>query len=224
MHLPALGTEADFRRHRLVRVTDAAWQHLLATRDDLREVPLIADWAAKAWPFIVRRPLPDEPDGIPLGLPLPHGRGKRRIAFVMPQASVIAVAELPLLADALSIVPPTWRQTLDQLQRLASTHGVQVRVFGSLAWQHLTGLPYLHDASDADIVMSLPSRRVLEAFLAGLADIDSIAPMRIDGEFLMDDGAGANWRELHSHVPELALKTTSGVILHPRTAFVRALA
>jgi phosphoribosyl-dephospho-CoA transferase len=224
MNSPARQPDSGFRRHRLVRVSDAAWRELLATREDLRELPLVPDWVARGWPFIVRRPLPGEHEGIPLGLPLPYWAGKHRVGFVMPEDDIVSTAELPLLADALHIAPPAWRNSLDRLHALALAAGVQVRVFGSLAWQRLTGLEYLHDASDADVVMTLPQRRQLEAFLSSLADIDSDAPMRIDGEFLLEDGAGANWRELHGHVPELALKTQAGVALMSRDVLVRSLA
>jgi len=40
--------------------------------------------------------------------------------------------------------------------------------------------------------------------------------MRLDGELVRDDGAGVNWRELHSGARELLVKTTDGVALLDR--------
>jgi phosphoribosyl-dephospho-CoA transferase len=37
--------------------------------------------------------------------------------------------------------------------------------------------------------------------------------MRLDGQLLRDDGAGVNWRELHTGAREVLVKTTRGVAL-----------
>jgi phosphoribosyl-dephospho-CoA transferase len=84
-------------------------------------------------------------------------------------------------------------------------------VFGSVAWQQLTGLRYLCPDSDLDIVWSLPQRTKIKDFLNRVAEIESHAPMRIDGELTREDGTGVSWRELHAGAPELALKSLSGV-------------
>ncbi|WP_038762003.1 malonate decarboxylase holo-[acyl-carrier-protein] synthase, partial [Burkholderia pseudomallei] len=49
--------------------------------------------------------------------------------------------------------PPAWRPTLARLRALADAHRVDCRVFGSLAWQTLTGLRYLSDESDLDVLL-----------------------------------------------------------------------
>ncbi|MGV4690780.1 malonate decarboxylase holo-[acyl-carrier-protein] synthase, partial [Burkholderia pseudomallei] len=45
------------------------------------------------------------------------------------------------------------RPTLARLRALADAHRVDCRVFGSLAWQTLTGLRYLSDESDLDVLL-----------------------------------------------------------------------
>ncbi len=93
-------------------------------------------------------------------------------------------------------------------------------MFGSLAWQALTGEPYLTGASDLDVFFPLPGAAHAATLLEGLAAIDARAPMRVDGELLRDDGAGVNWRELHAGLPDVAIKTAGGVALGPAAAFL----
>ncbi|MBN3801409.1 malonate decarboxylase holo-[acyl-carrier-protein] synthase, partial [Burkholderia sp. Ac-20392] len=89
-----------------------------------------------------------------------------------------------------------------------------------LAWQALTGEPYLSASSDLDLAFPLSAAVSLAALLDGLAEIDARAPMRIDGELLRDDGAGVNWRELHARQPEVAVKTATTVELMPADTFI----
>jgi len=56
--------------------------------------------------------------------------------------------------------------------------------------------------------------------MEGIAAIEARAPMRLDGEILLSDGGGVNWRELHS-------TGTSGTVLvkhHDRLALREAAA
>lgn len=214
---------ADPRRHRLVRLDPAAWAHWLSSRERLSVVPVLQQWALKGWPFIVRRSLPEDGDGVPLGLPLPLSLGKQRIALTMPLQAIDSSAALPGVGEVLEAAPAHWRPCLRRLAELSDAFRMRAGVFGSLAWQHATGLDYLSSSSDLDLAWSLPHTNRLDAFLAELAALDAAAPMRLDGELLREDGTGANWRELHAGSTELALKTASGVVLCSRRAFVGAL-
>ena len=220
MHSPVPRSEPALPRHQLVRIRPAAWTALLASRPDLAGEPLLSGWAGRGWPLIVRRALPDEPGaGLPLGLPLPPSAGKRRVAVRVPHADIVSVAPLPSLAESAQSAPPAWQGCLRELIAVAERHGVEPRVFGSLAWQQLTGLTYLGPASDLDLVWPLPRRERIGALLAELAQVEAGAPMRLDGELVRADGAGVNWRELHAGIAELALKTATEVVLCSIDAF-----
>ncbi|WP_174987125.1 malonate decarboxylase holo-[acyl-carrier-protein] synthase, partial [Burkholderia lata] len=134
--------------------------------------------------------------------------------------ALATVGPLPALSDVLATAPDAWHVPLRELDALGARCGVQGRVFGSLAWQALTGEPYLSASSDLDLVFPLPAAASLAALLDGLAAIDARAPMRIDGELLRDDGAGVNWRELHARQPEVAVKTAITVELMPADTFI----
>lgn len=220
MNSHAPQSEQLLQRHQLVRVRSAAWNAWLASRSDLANEPLLNGWVDRGWPLIVRRPAPGDGDGLPLGLPLPPSAGKRRIAIQMAADDIVATTPLPTLVECIDTAPAAWQLSLRELATHARAYGVEARVFGSLAWQRLTGLTYLSTGSDLDIVWTLPDRNRISWFLSDLADIDSRAPMRIDGELLRADGAGVNWRELHSDEPELVLKRATDVILCRRESFI----
>ncbi|TXM70474.1 malonate decarboxylase holo-[acyl-carrier-protein] synthase [Methylobacterium sp. WL12] len=185
------------RRHDLFVVAPEAWHRLLAGRPDLDGVPHVATWARDGRPVIVRRRFPGEGDHLPAGLPLPPADGKRRIGLAVPWTD--ATPSPPVtLAAARPAAPPAWHPTVDAVLALAAEYGVVPQVFGGLLWQRLTGLAYLSTTSDLDLLWPVPvTRRLLD----GLATIDANAPMRLDGEVVLPDGAGVNWRELRDTPP-----------------------
>ncbi|MCJ2080836.1 malonate decarboxylase holo-[acyl-carrier-protein] synthase [Methylobacterium sp. J-090] len=200
-------------RHHMVRVDPASWRAHLAGRPDLEGLPLVADWAVRGWPLVVRRPTGGE-SGIPLGLPLPPAEGKRRLSFLMEPSAILSTAPPPRLAAAASAAAAAWQPTLRRLVDLDP----ETRTFGSLAWQHLTGLTYLSPTSDIDLLWHLDGSA--ERLLAGLAAIDRDAPMRIDGECLGAGGMAVQWRELAEGTPEIMVKDARGVALMPRADFL----
>lgn len=111
---------------------------------------------------------------------------------------------------------------LEALLALGAEHHATPRVFGSLGWTALTGLDYLGPASDLDLLWPVLPPVRMEALLAALARIEARAPMRLDGEVLLPDGSGANWRELQAGGAEILVKGTGDVALHPRAAFLGA--
>jgi phosphoribosyl-dephospho-CoA transferase len=205
--------DRKLRRHDLIFVSPAAWRCLLQTRDDLSGEPLIVHWADRGWPLVARRATPCESDGVALGLPLPPFAGKRRISLLMRPEDIIAKAPPLELHAAMNAAPEPWRHTLDELASLASRQGAQARIFGSLAWRALTGLDYLSAGSDLDFLLPLPRETDLARLTTSLAAIDAAAPMRLDGELVRDDGASANWRELHTGEREVLVKTAGAVAL-----------
>lgn len=222
VNLPSPHAEATPRRHQLVRVHPAAWRSLLRARPDLSGEPLLDMWAVRDWPLVARRRGPLDGDGVLLGLPLPPCAGKRRIALEMRACDIASVSSLPTVSEVLRVAPDPWQPTLRELAALALAYGIRAGIFGSLGWQWLTGLPYLGPQSDLDFAWTLPHPAKLDMFLTQLTDIDARAPMRLDGELLDAAGAGANWRELGTGCPELAIKSVNEVVLAARSRFIGA--
>ncbi|WP_442580886.1 malonate decarboxylase holo-[acyl-carrier-protein] synthase [Mesorhizobium sp. ASY16-5R] len=205
--------EPPMRRHDLIFVNQAAWRSMLATRRDLAANPLVALWADKGWPLVLRRAMPGEGHGVPLGLPLPPSAGKKRLSFLVRPEDVVSAAPPPALQQAARSAPRAWWPTLDGLDDLASRHAAEARVFGSLAWQALTGLDYLTERSDLDLLLQVHRATDLRRLTAGMARIERAAPMRLDGELVRYDGAAVNWREFHAGAQEILVKTASDVAL-----------
>ena len=203
-------------RHELLWVTPEAWAEGLDLRPEPVEIPLIRDWAICGWPVIVRRRLQGEPEGrLPVGVPLPPVFGKRRVAVTVAAWGVVKHAPPPPLRSAAGAAGATWRRKIAGVLALGERLGLEPAVFGSLLWQHHTGLSYLTASSDLDLLWRLPANFALMPLLAGLAGADD-APPRLDGEIVFPDGSAINWRELwqarHGDGPVLA-KTMQGLHL-----------
>jgi phosphoribosyl-dephospho-CoA transferase len=203
----------ELARHDLVYVRRPAWRALVAMQADADAQPLVVDWADRGWPLVVRRFTDNASDGIALGLPLPPSLGKRRLSFTVDACDVVENSLPPLLDDAIAFAPLAWRTTLARIVAMTSTFGVEPRVFGSLAWQTLTGLDYLSATSDLDLLLPVPDADDVASFTARLAAIEADAPMRLDGELVRGDGAAANWRELHAGASEVLVKSLRRVAL-----------
>ncbi|WP_035983492.1 malonate decarboxylase holo-[acyl-carrier-protein] synthase [Bradyrhizobium sp. STM 3843] len=212
--------ERPISRHDLVFVSAESWRAMLAARGDLAAHPLVADWAERGWPTVRRRATPTEAFGVALGLPLPPAAGKQRLSFVLRFDDIVSVARPPALNDARASAPRAWQPTLDRLDEFAVRHAVKVRVFGSLAWQALTGLDYVTERSDLDLLLDLRSGADVDCLVADIAAIETDAPMRLDGELMRQDGAAVNWREFHGGPEEILVKRVDRVGLLGRDRFV----
>jgi phosphoribosyl-dephospho-CoA transferase len=217
---PCKPGERPTGRHDLVFVSPEGWRAMLATRDDLAADPLVAHWPDRGWPTIRRRAMPSEASGVALGLPLPPSAGKKRLCFLLQSDDIISVTRPPLLNDTRASAPRAWWPTLDRLDELAFRHSVEARVFGSLAWRALTGLDYVSDCSDLDLLLDVRRDTDLDRLAANVAAIETDAPMRLDGELMREDGAAVNWRELHAGAGEILVKSIEGVHLLDRDLFI----
>lgn len=204
-------------RHSMVKVTAAGWTAVMKRYPELASEPIVAGWAHVGRPLVVRRPACSDTAGlVPLGLPLPPSHGKRRIAVSLAAADIVAFAQPPLLADAAAAAPPAWRETIEKLVQLLP----ETRAYGSLAWQHLTGLPYLSEGSDLDLLWPLSSADKTGILLSDIARIAKQSPMRLDGEITGPAG-GVQWRELTgTDEDEVLVKSPAGVTTTTRVAFL----
>ena len=211
--------ERRMRRHQLAFVSPAAWRSLLQTRDDLATDHLVADWVDKGWPLIGRRATAGEPHGVALGLPLPPFAGRRRLSLLMQPEDVLSTAQPPALSTARGVAPRAWWPTIDALDEVAARHALKARMFGSLAWCVLTGLDYLTDRGDLDLLLYVHRDTDLHRLAAEIARVEAAAPMRVDGELVRDDGVAVNWREFGAGAREILVKTVGGVTLLDRDGF-----
>ena len=84
-----------------------------------------------------------------------------------------------------------------------------------MLWQHLTGLTYLSPASDLDLLWDAADPDDADRLVVSLASLDERGPVRLDGEIILPDGGGVNWREFLGTPDTLLVKTMRGVEIRP---------
>lgn len=182
-----------YKRHDLVWLTPAGWQAALAA-EPAREA-VFSYWQREEWPVVVRRQDADSDPAheICLGIALPPDAGgiKQRVGLRAALEHVERSTAPLALKAARPAVPAEWRPGYAELQRLSA--GLDLRVFGSLAWQALTGLPCLSGTSDIDILFRPISEQQLHAGLALLDGPEHGLPL--DGEIMFPSGEAVSWKE-----------------------------
>jgi phosphoribosyl-dephospho-CoA transferase len=201
-------------RHRWVHVERATHASLAASCEDATLQAQVAEWLVLERPLIARARQPGEPAHFqPLGLCLPRARAKRRVALAVAPEGVAKVEEAAPLREVARVLPRACLPVVLQLSERASELGFEARAFGSAAWQWRTGEEYLDASSDLDLLAAPPSLGALKAWLALLVHLDSVSPMRLDGEIECSSGEAVNWRELARGAPQVLLKSNRGARL-----------
>ncbi len=200
-----------FHRH------DWVWVGRESRLSDLAEV---RSHCQAGLPFIVgRQPASTSRDSLHLGLALPD---KRRLGFTV-EASGLRSHRPPLsLEEVLPHVPHSWLPPLERLAAQFKAAGVVARVYGSGAWQAMTGAAYLRDDSDLDLLLAPTTEEQLHMVQKILVSMEGSRP-RLDGELVLPDGRAVAWREVASDSATLLVKTLSDVSLIPRSSWVSAL-
>lgn len=205
-------------RHTLVWLSaQADWRADMPAQD-----PRLATWFARGWPAVVARRAADDPDPrVRLGVPLPPGEGKQRLALRVPLHD-IARQQPPLALHALIATPDPlisagWYTALQALDAIAPA-----RVFGAFAWQALTGLAYVHAHSDIDLLWQVHTPSVAERLVQRLQAWEGRSGKRVDGELCLPDGAAVNWREYAGSARQVLVKRLDGAMLEPRDSVFSA--
>lgn len=167
------------------------------------EASLIRDHLAAGLPVVVRRPGTDR-DGVHCGIALPPAMGKRKLGFFVRREAVRALAPRPTL----SALPPERRAGLDALLPF------DPEVFGSHAWELLTGRACRHAGSDLDLIIR-PKARGAE--LAALLEaLRPLTPPGCDLEIILGDGRAFSFREYCDANSDILIKTDHDVALMPK--------
>lgn len=191
-----------YRRHDLLWLTRAGWQAALDRHPEHRAV--FEYWRNEEWPVVVRR----HDAGIDpaleacIGLSLPPGADgrKQRIGWRVA-LDLVERSSAPLtLKAARPALAPRWRGGFTTLQELGV--GLDLRIYGSLAWQALTSLQSVTPTSDIDVLFRPVSRNQLQAGLALLSGTQHGLPL--DGEIMFPNGDAVSWKEWQSAGPAKA--------------------
>jgi phosphoribosyl-dephospho-CoA transferase len=189
------------------------WRQSLLTPLAAEDEAAVAAWIERDRPAVVCRRAPGARAGsVALGIAL-SGPG-RRLAFTVGEEAVVRRAGPLRLREAAVSAPPAWRAPLAALDMALAGVGTSAGVYGSLAWQHLVGEPYLRESSDVDLLLSLVGPASLWDGLDVL-DAHDGDPVRLDGEVLLGGGQAVAWRELARRPARVLVKSVDGVALLP---------
>ena len=214
------------RRHQLAYLTAAGWEEALRWPAAQGIATQLRYWAAQGFPLVVTRQgtCTAVPGRIALGWPAPLRDGRQRVALNVAPKSVAWFDEFPEAHKALPLLPRGTRAPLQSLLAQLREIGVRPRVYGSYGWQLLSGLAYVHAASDFDLLLAVEHRDQADALVA-LLQASAPASLRIDGEFLFPDGGAVSWREYASWraglTRELLVKRLDSVALEPEVGLAR---
>lgn len=206
------------RRHSFVWLDAAAVAQSGRRVADSETRDVVLAWLAAGRPAVrardARNPLVGS---ISLGIATPPDAGKRRIALTVPVHARVSSAPAPLLASVIE-TSGAHRSALLELQRRGDDAGLRFRVFGSFAWQYATGLIYVTDTSDLDVLWYPRHERELLAAIAVLSRWEKDCGMRADGEAIFPDGGAVSWREWTNAGVTVLVKSIRGARLSTRAA------
>lgn len=160
------------------------------------------------WPLIVRRRdagLAEDQISVGLALPPKDDGSKPRIALNVRRAHIKRHRRPLPLAETIHAAPERWRL---ELASLAAQ--VPALAFGSLAMQALTGMSYVRESSDIDVLIAPRTKEELTTSLAALSE----AQLPLDGEIVFPNGDAVAWKEwMQAYGGRVLVKTLSGVRL-----------
>lgn len=174
-------------------------------------------WVAMGRPLITRRRASNEPgSGLVLGLALPELLGRGRLVLNARREAVERLDPPPLLSEISTVLPATWLPNCRELGGRLSRCGVVVRVYGSAAWEWLTGERYLRATSDLDLLLEPGADWDTAQALTVMADVATSCAPRFDGEVALGGGEFVAWRELLLTSTDVLVKTGRSVELRRR--------
>ena len=205
------------RRHDLVWLDHQAPWQVLTTGAEAR----LRAWAEARLPFVVARRDPaSDGDQLRLGVPLPLAEQRQRLSLRIEACHVLRTTPPPALADVIEGLAAPWRDEVRLLLADTSALDVPPRVFGSFAWQSLTGLPYLQASSDLDLLWEVADHVQADRLATRMQSWERDHRLRIDGELRFPGERAVSWREYASGATRVMVKTSDACWLSPRDALL----
>ena len=185
----------QFHRHDLVWLNPGIDAGLFAT---VNQADQARSWVKQGFPLVVARQSDThtkESNQIILGFTLPSAPTRTRVLLHANVSAIIRYSRPLLLQDAMEGAPEHWRDGLEKLYTIFEKTGTLARVYGSFSSQIFTGMSYLDEASDLDLLLECRKETRLRELLTELESFPLSLP-RIDGEILVPSGWAVAWREL----------------------------
>lgn len=183
------------RRHDLVWLHPAATYTTPCAEPGSTAWSALADWLAAGRPLVAARKSAGATP-VQLGLSLPLAQGRQRLS-IQVETSQISEVRPPLnVRQCLAGLPAKHAVALLNLAERIEASGARLGIYGSLAWETLSGEAYRHADSDIDLICDVADlaqyAMVLDALRQAVADF----PGRLDGELRLPDGQAVAWQEI----------------------------
>jgi phosphoribosyl-dephospho-CoA transferase len=192
--------KTPLRRHDLAYVSNGA---LVRTEGGHPLPPLLqtwlSEWIAAGKPLVVARQKfsPNAtPPQIQLGAALPLRLGRAKVACSVAGASLACITPALSIERASGVLPVRERSVLARLSGLAESLGIALGVYGSTAWECLSGESYRRSDSDVDVICDVERRDALEPWLCAMEAAARALEDHLDGEIRFPGGDAVAWREL----------------------------
>jgi phosphoribosyl-dephospho-CoA transferase len=183
------------RRHDLVYVHAGAAFMTPCAQEGGRLWQAARDWIDQGRPLVVARQSGDEAT-ILLGLSLPLKYDRKRLSILVDPDAIFEVRRPPGVPQCLTGQPASVADVLLALDEQITQCDARLGVFGSMAWEALSGEVYRHADSDFDVICDVSDTTQQETALAALAQARMSLPFRLDGELRFPDGNSVAWLEL----------------------------
>lgn len=183
------------RRHDLVYLhPDAAFATPCAETGDA-DWQAARDWIAAGRPLVAARQ-PAGSERLRLGLSLPLAKQRKRLSIEVDRCAVAEIRRPISLGRCLSRLSAEQAAVLRRLEAGAAACGAALGVFGSLAWEALSGESYRHADSDIDLICDVATLAQFDAMLALLHEAADELACRLDGEIRFPGGHAVAWQEI----------------------------
>jgi phosphoribosyl-dephospho-CoA transferase len=199
-------TPEHLRRHSFAWITDSgsSWQFVQGETPQ-NDVVCLRNWVGRGRPVIIRRPCMSEDEkSVYVGLSLPPDQVKRRLAFRLPFSLLANVVEPPLWTECAEAFSGSseWASPILSVVKAAK---LPLQTFGSYAWQHYTGLSYVTQHSDLDLIVPINRRKNWRRFRQLMSEAQK-TDHRVDLEITLNGDASFNWREFETPGTRLLFK------------------
>ena len=152
------------------------------------------DWIAAGRPLVAaRQPAAGE---LLLGLGLPTRLQRKRLTLGVDRKAIVDIRPPLAIERCLSGLPAGQANVLARLAAQAAACSARLGVYGSLAWEALSGESYRHADSDIDLICDIEHVGQFATLLPALQQASAELPCRLDGELRFPGGHAVAWREI----------------------------
>lgn len=205
------------RRHDLLMLNpDAVMQSVTCCTSDMA-MHYVKQWIATGRAFVHSRQSACTTT-LQLGLAFVD-RGVKHRAFIQTRYQDVLRIDPPhKLEDCLSMFSEQESIALQHLIFKLKSAGFIPHVFGSVAWEKISGEPYRTTMSDLDLLCDVATLKDVSFVTAAFAEADSELPFSIDGELRFSNDRCVNWREVLAALElddemEVLVKGETGVFM-----------